>query len=204
MAQGGDLDAFVDLVDAGIDRANFEHLRTDFGDEAPVRGAAGGRQLGVACRFRRESPAVRRRSRHHGRSGRAGRRASRRCRSPGHAGRAARTDGPAACSGVLAVPKRKLKSTSTLPGMTLRRRCRRGCSRPARWSAGKTRCLHPRRDVAASSAIAGAARWIGFLRQMRVGDVALDALDGQLRRERAAAAILDHVAEATTSPSVRR
>jgi hypothetical protein len=33
------------------------------------------------------------------------------------------------------------------------------------------------------------------LRQMRVGDVSLNALDGQLPGERAAAAVLDHVAE---------
>ncbi len=41
-----DLDRFVDLVDRRVDRAELDHLRADLRDEAAVRGAAGGRQLG--------------------------------------------------------------------------------------------------------------------------------------------------------------
>jgi hypothetical protein len=44
--QVGDGDAFVELVDAGIDRAEFDQLRADVGDEAAVRGAAGGGKFG--------------------------------------------------------------------------------------------------------------------------------------------------------------
>jgi hypothetical protein len=43
--------------------------------------------------------------------------------------------------------------------------------------------------------MAGAASWIGLLAEVRVGDVALDALDRQHAGQRAATAVLDHVAE---------
>jgi hypothetical protein len=46
-----DGDAFVDLVDGGVDRADLDHLRADVGDEAAVRGAAGGRQFGFDAGF---------------------------------------------------------------------------------------------------------------------------------------------------------
>ena len=49
--------------------------------------------------------------------------------------------------------------------------------------------------VAASSAIAGAARWIGIARQMRVRDMTLDAAHDERARQRAAAPVLDHVAQ---------
>src|SRR5206468_6871519 len=38
----------VELVDAGIDRPEFNQLRADLGDEAGVRSAAGGGELGCA------------------------------------------------------------------------------------------------------------------------------------------------------------
>ena len=38
---------FIDFVDAVIDRAEFDQLRTDVGDETPVRGAAAGGKLGA-------------------------------------------------------------------------------------------------------------------------------------------------------------
>ena len=41
-------------------------------------------------------------------------------------------------------------------------------------------------------------------RQLRIGDVALHALDGQRARQRAAAAVLDHVAERARPTSARR
>ena len=53
------------------------------------------------------------------------------------------------------------------------RRCRHGCWRPASWSAGSSRCRRPIASAPARPA-PGASRWIGFLRQVRVGDVALD------------------------------
>ena len=51
-----ELDVLVDLVDAGVGRAELDHLRADRGDEAPVRGAAGGREFGAHARSRRGSP----------------------------------------------------------------------------------------------------------------------------------------------------
>src|SRR5512139_2479111 len=39
-------DVFVQLVDAHVERAELDHLAADVGDEAAVRGAAGGGQLG--------------------------------------------------------------------------------------------------------------------------------------------------------------
>ena len=42
----------VDLVDAGVGRAELDHLRADVRDEAAVGRAAGGRQLGVDAGFR--------------------------------------------------------------------------------------------------------------------------------------------------------
>ena len=47
LLQRGDFDALVDLVDRRVDRTDFNDLRADVGDEAPIRGAAGGRKLGV-------------------------------------------------------------------------------------------------------------------------------------------------------------
>ncbi len=40
---------FIDLVDARIGRAELDHLRADLRDEAAIRGAAGRRQLGVGA-----------------------------------------------------------------------------------------------------------------------------------------------------------
>jgi len=42
---------FVDLVDAGVGRPEFDHLRTDLRDETSVRSATGSGQLGVDAGF---------------------------------------------------------------------------------------------------------------------------------------------------------
>ena len=98
-------------------------------------------------------------------------------------------------AGVDSVLKRKLKSTTISPGMTL----------PAPVPAWMFdichdvgwKCALPASHVTdASSASTGAARWIGFLARCGIGDMALHAEDSQLGRERAAAAVLDHVADA--------
>src|SRR5205823_5116047 len=49
LLQRAELDVLVELVDAGIDRPEFNHLRADLGDEAGVRSAAGGGELGCAA-----------------------------------------------------------------------------------------------------------------------------------------------------------
>lgn len=41
----------VDFVDGGVRGAEFDDLRADLRDEAPVAGAAGGGQLGVKAGF---------------------------------------------------------------------------------------------------------------------------------------------------------
>ena len=56
------------------------------------------------------------------------------------------------------------------------------------------RCRRPS-AIAASSASAGASAVDRIAREVRIGDVALHALDRQRARQRAAAAVLDHVAE---------
>ncbi len=39
--------AFVDLVDGRVERAEFDHLRADIGDEAAVGSAAAGGEFGI-------------------------------------------------------------------------------------------------------------------------------------------------------------
>ena len=56
--EAGDLDALVDLVDAGVERPELDHLRADLRDEAAVGRAAGGRELGARRRCRRGSTAA--------------------------------------------------------------------------------------------------------------------------------------------------
>jgi hypothetical protein len=41
----------VDLVDAGVDRAELDHLRADRAMKRPSDGAAGGGQLGLDAAF---------------------------------------------------------------------------------------------------------------------------------------------------------
>jgi hypothetical protein len=72
----GHVDVLVDLVDAGVDRAELDDLRADLGDEAAVAGAAGGRELGLEPVSAWMAPAPRRPVRRAW-SGRAGRRPSR-------------------------------------------------------------------------------------------------------------------------------
>ena len=43
LCECGDLDAFIDLVDAGIDRADLDDLRTYFREKAAIGCAASGR-----------------------------------------------------------------------------------------------------------------------------------------------------------------
>jgi len=45
-----DADAFIDLVDGGVDRAQFDDGGAGRGDEASVRGAASGREFGGLSR----------------------------------------------------------------------------------------------------------------------------------------------------------
>ena len=49
--EAGDLDAFIDLVDGRVERAELDHLRADFRDEAAIGSAAGGRELGRDAGF---------------------------------------------------------------------------------------------------------------------------------------------------------
>jgi hypothetical protein len=58
------------------------------------------------------------------------------------------------------------------------------------------KCALPRSHcIAVSSASAGARRWIGIPAELRIGDVRLHAARREAARKRAAAAVLDHVAE---------
>jgi hypothetical protein len=94
---------------------------------------------------------------------------------------------------VLAVEKRKLNLISTLPGMTL-------VAPVPPWMLEICQVVGGKYSLPSSQTRGGQfghgrrGQWIGF-GQMRVGDVALDALDRQLAGQRAAPAVLDHVAE---------
>src|SRR5690606_18770129 len=48
--QVGHVNVFVHLVDAGVDGTEFYNLGANAGDEAPVGGATGGRELGLPAR----------------------------------------------------------------------------------------------------------------------------------------------------------
>jgi hypothetical protein len=181
-------------VDAGIDRADFDHLRADLGDEAAVRGAAAGRQLGFDAGFgaNRLQRGVDQRA-VAGQEGLAARVPDQFVVSAG--GGRARAGSGLQLLGVLAVPKRKLNWMSTLPGMTL-------LAPVPPWMFEICQVVGGKELVAF---VPDRLRQLGnrrrcemdrVLRQMRVGDVALHALDGQFPRQRSAAPILDHVAEA--------
>ena len=64
------------------------------------------------------------------------------------------------------------------------------------WKKALPASQPPAALMATSSASAGAKRVHRVLRQVRVGDVALHALDGELAAHGAAPAVLDHVAAA--------
>ncbi len=91
--------------------------------------------------------------------------------------------------------KRKLKSITTAPGITLPAPVPPWMLLICQVVAGK-KSLPRSHSVPTSSASAGAKPVDRVLGQVRIGDVALHALDGQLAAQRAAPAVLDHVADA--------
>ena len=97
-------------------------------------------------------------------------------------------------STVCSVEKRTLKRALSSPGMTF------GAPVPAlmfeTWKlVGGKYSLPLSQTRAASSASAGATRVHRVVGEVRIGDVTLDAVHGELARERAAPADLDRVAE---------
>ena len=189
-----DLDVLVDLVDARVDRAELDDLLADPRDEAAVGRAAGGRELGldagsasrIACASASLSApgAVR--------NGSPPSVQAISCSTPWRATIASsrsRSD-----AGVDSVLKRKLKSIDELARDDV-----------AGAGAGvDVRHLPRGRREVGVAAVPLDADQLGeqrrgevdrVLRQLRIGDVALHAADAQLARERAAAAVLDRVAE---------
>ena len=98
-------------------------------------------------------------------------------------------------SRVLSGQKRKLNMASSAPGITLVAPVPAWMLEHCQVVGGKY-SLPSSHRVAASSAKRGRREVDRILREMRVGDVPLDALDDQRARQRAAPAVLDHVAEA--------
>ena len=156
-----DGDAFVDLVDRRVDRTDLDHFRAHRRDEARIRRAAAGVGFGtmpqissIAC-DRRLRAVFRRCVRNGSPDTFQSIEKSRPCLR-----RIASVRSRRLCD-VLAVQKRKLKSTSSAPGTTL-------CAPvPALmfeiWNeVGGNSALPSSQCVAASSASAGAARWIGL------------------------------------------
>ena len=107
-----ELDVLVQLVDAGVDRPELDHLGADLGDEAAVGRAAGGRELGAGGRCGCGSPATppRRGARAGVRNGLPPQRSSR-ARSRGRASSARPRARCFSDASLLSVEKRKLKST---------------------------------------------------------------------------------------------
>ena len=188
----GDLDTFIHLVDGGVAGAELDDLRADLGDEAAVRRAAGGRQLGGHAGLGQDGRGQRFAERTTRGQERARRPVPSPARIPGHGGPAphARAFSP---SGVLAVAKRKLNSTTASPGTTLVAPVPVQVRHLERGGREVLIALVPldghdlgqrRRQLVHRVA-----------RQVRVGHVALHALDRQRAGQRAAAAVLADVAQ---------
>ena len=174
-----DRDVLVDLVDAGVDRAELDHLRADLRDEAAVAGAA------AWSRARSSMPASSRIAAAPRRSARRAREEGQAAERPGElvveavASSTRVTRAPAAIRASTRCEKRKLKSTTTSPGITLLAPVPAWMLLICQLVGGKW-SLPPSHSMATSSASAGASAVDRVVRQVRVGDVALHAVDREL------------------------
>ena len=197
-----ELDVLVQLVDAGVDRAELDHLGADLDDEARIRGAAGGGELGGAA-------GVLLACLHHG------------LREP-----------PALAEERLGAERPVDRVFEAVLLQDRSTRCFQGSIGAfggeaevevdfdrARNHVGRAGAgvdvgdLEAGRRKALVALVPLRLRQLGerrgeqvhgVLHEVRVGDVALDAAHHELAGERAAAAVLQHVAERSPPRSARR
>ncbi len=152
---------FVELVDGGIARSHFHYLGADIGDEAPIGSAAGGGKLGRRSPSRLRSRRLPHPPGYPWVSDRVCLKTPIADRSQDRGGRGFHAFCACSDSTVLAVEKRKLNSMVTSPGITLVAPVPPLILEICQVVGGKY-SLPSSHRVCASSAMAGAARWIGF------------------------------------------
>src|SRR5688500_11171729 len=185
--------AFVDLVDGGIDRAEFHDLRRDIDEETPIGGAAGGRHAGRDAGHRLD------RARHHV-----------------HQIASLREKGPAVVAPVEIVHNAVPVEDAVHARLQRLQRARRGETEieayvrfardhvPRAGAGVEIGDLPGRGREVLVALIPFRLRHFGYRRghvvdrvlpEMRIGDVALDALHDEAAGERAATPVFHHVAE---------